>query len=232
MLQKLLQQFKIFTRENWWIYILLLISVGVVLYTGKGNIYEIIAIFFLNLTGAMCNMLMMSSYKDKKFIEGSIFIVSANVIYTFLSLYAWLHDGDLQYIFWQASFLLTGFKALFFYTYKIDLKYINFYTILLLNTAVMWALVFYVWLWSYAIIQSLWIALITLWLASLNDIQRYSFILLWNTLVVLGSFSILVTDYLQGSILWVTVAYSLLGLSICTYNYRILPEYLRRIKQF
>jgi len=89
-------------------------------------------------------MLMMSSYKDRKWIEGSIFIMMANVMYTSISLYAWLHDGDMQYIFWQASFLLTGLKALMLYNYKIDLKYINFGSILLLNLGVMYVLVEYV----------------------------------------------------------------------------------------
>jgi len=90
----------------------------------------------------MCNMLMMSSYKDKKFVEGSIFILTANFLYTFLSLYAWIFDGDMQYIFWQASFLLTGLKAFFYYSYNKDLKYINFWSILILNIVVMSLLIF------------------------------------------------------------------------------------------
>jgi len=230
MSQKLLKQFQIFSRENWWIYVLLLVAVVVVIYTGKWNIYEVIGIFFLNLSGAMCNILMMSSYKDKRFIEWSIFILTANTLYTFLSLYAWLHDWNLQYIFWQASFLLTGFKAFFLYTYKIDLKYINFLSILILNSIVMYTLVYFIWLWPAAIIQSFWIAGITLGLSLKNDIWRYFFILAWNSLVVLWTFSILVFDYLEWDILWVTVAYALLGLSICTYNYKILPIYISRIK--
>jgi len=230
MLQKLLQQFKIFSRENWWIYILLLCAVIVVLYTGKGNIYEIVIIFFINLSGAMCNMLMMSSYKDKKWREGSIFIMMANIMYTSISIYAWLHDGDMQYIFWQASFLLTWLKALMLYNYKIDLKYINFATILLLNIWVMYILIEYIGLSFAAIIQSIWIAAITLGLALQNDIKRYIFILIWNTLTLIGTSMLLVIDFHAGSILWITVAYALLGLSISSYNYRILPEYIRRIK--
>jgi len=148
MLQKLFKQFKIFSRENWWIYLLLLWAIGAVLYTGKGNVYEVILIFLLNLSGSMCNMLMMSSYKDKKFIEWSIFILTANFLYTFLSLYAWIFDGDMQYIFWQASFLLTGFKAFFYYSYNTDLKYINFWSILVLNTIVMSLLIFKIWIGS------------------------------------------------------------------------------------
>ena len=230
MLQKLLQQFRIFSRENWWIYVFLFIALTIVVYTGKGNIYEVCIIFFINLSGAMCNMLMMSSYKDKKWMEGSIFIMMANIIYTSISLYAWLHDGDMQYIFWQASFLLTWFKALMLYNYKIDLKYINFWTILLLNTWVMYILIRYIWLSWAAIIQSFWIAGITLWLALKNDITRYFFILVGNTLTLSGTSMLLITDFNSGSILWITVAYALLWLSICTYNYRILPTYISRFK--
>jgi len=231
MFQKLLQQFKTFSRENWWIYLLLVIALWVVVYTWKGNVYEVLFIFLFNLSGAMCNMLMMSSYKDKNFIEWSIFIITANTLYTFLSLYAWIYNGDMQYIYWQASFILTGIKAFMYYTYEKDLKYINFWSILCLNIVVMFLLVFQVWISWEAIIQSLGIAGITLGLSLTEDMKRYFYILAWNTLVVLWTFLILAQDYIGGEILGITVAYALLGLSICSYNYRILPEYLRRIKQ-
>jgi len=230
MLQKLFQQFQVFSRENWWIYLFLVIALGVVIYTGRWNVYEVILVFLVNLSWAMCNMLMMSSYKDKKFIEGSVFIMTANILYTSISLYAWLHDWDLQYIFWQASFLLTGFKALMLYNYKKELQYINFWTIFLLNTAVMYILVWHIWISLFATIQSLGIASITLGLALKHDIYMYFCILAGNTFVVLGTFCILISDFSAGSILWVTVAYALLWLSICTYNYRILPEYISRLK--
>ena len=230
MLQKLFLQLKQFSRENWWIYLLLALALFVVSYTWKWNIYEVFFVFLFNLLGALCNMLMMSSYKDKKFIEGSIFIVTANTLYTFLSLYAWIYSGELQYIFWQASFLLTWIKAFMYYSYGKNIKLINFYSILILNIFVLWALIFYVKISGEAIIQSLWIAGITLGLALTNDIKRYFYILAWNTLVVLWTFLILVQDYLGWEILGITVAYALLWLSICSYNYRILPEYIRRRK--
>jgi len=231
MIHKLLNQFKTFSRENWWIYLLLFLALATVLLTGKGNIYEVLVIFFINLSGAMCNMLMMSSYKDKKFVEGSIFIMTANILYTSISLYAWLHDGDMQYIFWQASFLLTWLKAFMLYTYKIDVKYINFFTILFLNMGVMYILVWNIQISGAAIIQSCWIAGITLWLALTNDTRRYFFLLVWNTLTTMWTCILLVTDFFSGNILWITIAYMLLGLSISVYNYKLLPVYISRLKQ-
>lgn len=230
MLQQLLLQFRTFSRENWWIYILLCIALVTVFYTWKGSLYEVVFIFFLNLSGALCNMLMMSSYKDKKFVEGSIFIVSANTLYTFLSLYAWIYNGDMQYIFWQASFTLTGFKALFHYTFHKSLDFINFKTILLLNIWVMYVLISHIWLTGAAIIQSLWIASITLGIVLMNDIKRYFWILFGNTMTTFWSFLLLFQDFARGEILGITVAYFILGLSISVYNYKILPEYIKRLK--
>lgn len=231
MLQQLLLQFKKFSRENWWIYLLLFFAVVVVIYTWKGNIYEVIGIFFLNLSWAMCNMLMMSSYKDKKFIEGSVFILIANILYTWLSLYAWLHDGNMQYIYWQTSFMLTGIKAFMFYTYNINIKYISFKSIFILNCFVMSLLIWQVEVSLLVIIQSVGIAGITLWLATQNDMKRYFYILAGNSFVVLWTSLILMGDFNEGKILGITVAYALLGLSILSYNYKILPIYISRLKK-
>lgn len=230
MLQKLLKQFNIFSSENWWIYILLAITVLLVFLTGKGNMLEIIVLFSINLCGAMFNMLMMSAYKNKHFSEGSVFIVIANMLYTGLSLYAWLHDGDMQYIFWQLSFLLVGFKAFALYTYDIHLKYINFYSIFILNILVMWLLVWYIGLSYFAIVQSSGIALITLGLALRNDELRYFLVTFWNFFVVAWSLCILWENYLSGNILWITVAYTLLWLSTFVYYLKLLPLYISRYK--
>lgn len=230
MLLKLLLQFQKFSRENWWIYILLLFTLTIVVLTGKGNIIEIVGIFLLNLTGAMCNMLMMSSYKDWKYKEGSTFILIANTLCTCIALYAWLHDGDIQYLFWQMSFILAGTQTFVFYNYAYKIKCINVCSIALLNVIVLYCLVYIVWVGIFALIQSFGLAILTVGLVVKNDIKRYFLIMIGNSCTVIGSLLILLDNYREGNILWVTVAYTLLGLSIAMYNYRILPEYISRIK--
>lgn len=230
MFKKLLEQFIIFSRENWWVYILLLSTLAIVVITWRWNIIEIVSIFILNLMAAMCNMLMMSSYKDKRFQEGSIFILLANLLYTCISLYAWIHDGDIQYIFWQASFILTWVQMFVFYNYNYTIKFINIYTIAFLNLVVLYSLIYIVGVEIFAIIQSFWLAILTLGLIVKNDTQRYFLILSWNNCTVIWSLLILISNYTDGNLLWVTVAYTLLGLSITMYYLKILPEYIVRIR--
>ncbi len=230
MLQKLLLQCRGFSQENWWIYILLSITIGVVIYSWKWNFVEIIILFVINLLWAMCNMLMMSSYKNKKFAEWSVFIVTANMLYTLLSLYAWIQNGDLQYLFWQFSFLLTWFKAYMLYTYNKDIQYINFITIFILNTFVILALIQYVWITMPVVFQSLGIFLITLGLALKHDTYRYFIILFWNIFVVGGTLFLLWENYISWNILWITVAYMLLWLSTLIYYFKLLPIYISRYK--
>ena len=230
MIQKLWLQFQVFSRENWWIYAILWLTISVVIYSGKWNFIEILILFFINLLWAMCNMLMMSSYNNKKFAEGSIFIVSANILYTFLSLYAWFENGDIQYLLWQTSFLLTGFKAYMLYSFNRDLGYINFLSIFLLNSCVLYTLVFYIWITFPVFIQCIWIFLITLWLSLVHDTQRYFVILMWNLWVVSGTLFLFIENYLFWSILGVTVAYMLLWLSTFVYYLKLLPAYIYRYK--
>lgn len=230
MLEKLILQFKVFSKENWWIYLLLAATIGVVMVTWKGNLLEIVILFSINLLGAICNMLMMSSYKNKQFSEGSIFILTANTLYTILSLYAWIHDGDMQYIFWQLSFLLTWIKVFLLYTYNKDISLINFKSIFVLNIWVMSILLFYIGMSVPVLIQSLWIFAITLGLALVNDTNRYFVIVFWNLLVVSGSILLLGENYFDGKIQWVTVAYMLLWLSTFVYYLKLFPLYISRLK--
>ena len=229
MLQKLLQEFIQFSKENWWVYILLCIALGVVVHTGKGNMIEVIGIFFLNITAATCNMLMMSSYKDKKFMEGSIFILSANILYTLISLYALLIDGDMQYIMWQISFLLTGLYAFFWYNYNYKLFFVHPISIFMLNSVIFYILITYFEVSLPVLIQSWWLFAITFGLSLLDNTRRFFAILVWNIFVVCGTSLILFENYSEWSILWVTIAYGLLSLSICSYNIRILPKYISRL---
>lgn len=230
MFQQLIVQFQKFSRENWWIYILLIFTILIVIFTGKGNLVEVLILFSINLCWAIFNMLMMSAYKDKKFSEWSVFILIANTLYTILSLYAWLHDGDMQYIFWQTSFLLTGIQAFMFYTHNINLKFINFYSIFILNSCVLLLLIEYIGVWIFVLIQSLGIALVTLWLSLRYDTYRYLLILTWNLFLVIWSLLIFSDNYASGNILGVTVAYTLLWLSTFVYYLKLLPTYLSRLK--
>lgn len=43
----LLQEIKVFSRENWWIYIIFFICISIIYYTNTGNIFEITIVFFL-----------------------------------------------------------------------------------------------------------------------------------------------------------------------------------------
>jgi hypothetical protein len=174
---------------------------------------------------------MMSSYKNKKFAEGSVFILIANTLYTGLSLYAWVQNGDIQYIFWQLSFFLTGLKAFMLYTCNKKWFFINFMSIFTLNSIVLLLLVLYVWITTPVFIQSLWIFLITLWLALTDDIHRYFLIISGNLFVVTGSMLLLGENYIEWNILWVTVAYTLLWLSTFVYYLKLFPLYISRFKK-
>jgi hypothetical protein len=231
MFQKLIQQFNVFSRENWWIYLLLLGTILIVLMTWKGNLLEIIILFSINLLWAMSNMLMMSSYKNKNFSEGSVFILIANILYTSLSIYAWIHDGDMQYIFWQLSFLLAGIKVFMLYNFARNLSLINMKSIFVLNIIVLSVLVFYIWITPPVFVQSLWIFAITLGLAITHDIYRYFLIVFGNFFIVAGSMLLLWENYLDGNILWVTVAYMLLWLSTLVYYLKLFPLYISRFKK-
>ena len=104
MLQKLIQQFKLFSRENWWIYAIFILALAIVFLTEKGQMWEVVLIFFLNMLGNLYVLLMQDSYKDSHFKRGAIFLMIGNILYGTIAIYSAVFNAEYQYLLWQIAF--------------------------------------------------------------------------------------------------------------------------------
>lgn len=225
MLLHLLQQFKVFSRVNWWIYILLSCIVVFVYFTSTWNAFEIFIFFLLNLLWALFMMMMQDSYKDYNFSIGSIFLLFANIIYWWISLYWFLVNNEVQYLLWQISFNLSWIQLLLKDVWWITIRWINFYTIFPLWIIIISILVLYYHISFYWLIQSLWFLSVSSWLVIANNIKRYYALFLWTFLIVSGSFIGIAANYLSWDILWITVGYWLLWTVTLIYYIQTFPKY-------
>ncbi len=231
MVGSLVAGFQKFSRENLWIYLLLAIAFIIVLVTGKGNLYEIVFLFTLNLIANLCAILMQDSYKNQDMGTGAVFLMIANTLYTLLALYGYFINGEPQYLLWQTSFILTGLKAVALYKFDTDIKWINPWSMWALNTLLLYISFFVLDIPWYGLIQSVGFCFVTIGLVMTNDIYRYFTILLGTTFLVTGNLLWIMSNYNSGYILWITLSYFLLVLSTFVFYLKLFFVYLERFKR-
>lgn len=230
MLESIAVEVQRFSKQNWWIYILLLLALGVVFVTGKGNLLEIIILFFLNLLWNLCTMMMQSLYKEKNFSLGSTFLLVANTIFTVVALYGFFGNNEWQYILWQIVFFLSWLKVFLLYNYDYDIKWVSPKHYIVYNSVLLFITYFILEIQGYGFIQAIGFAFITLWFTMTHDIHRYFTILIGIVFLTIGNISWIVDNYIAGYILGITVSYALLSLTTFSFYLKLLPTYISRLK--
>ena len=90
MLQQLLQQFRIFSRENWWVYVLLLLCLGLIFFTDTGNVVEIFLIFIVYVIAEICMMNMIVLREKKSYKIAALFQLIGISVFNILFMYHFL----------------------------------------------------------------------------------------------------------------------------------------------
>lgn len=232
MLQKIFHQFKVFSQENWWIYILLIISVLVIFFTEKGNIFEVLWIFSVNMTWNLFILSMQDSYKDWNYKIGASFLLLWNLMYFIIALYSWIFNQEYQYLLWQIWFQLTWIKAVLYYYKWYDIKWISTKTMLFLGLVLLSIVIKYLGLEMYQIIQSIGFAFVILGLVDILDERRFFLIFLGSICINIWSVLGLYNNFVAWNIYWITVSFTILGLITTFYYLKLLPVYLKRAKLF
>lgn len=236
-----LKELKNFSRSNWWIYALLIISLFIVYITWKGNMIEIIILFLANFLWNLFIMVMQANYTSKNNKIWAIYHVSATSIFTTISIYWLLVLDQSQYIIWQLTYILAALKAFTFYNFGKNIKFINAASIWIINVLLFilfinfaWKNIDVMWLFKitvnaelFTIIMALWFSFVTTWLVSTNDKLRYWFSLIWVVWIVWGSGIGLVLSYINWNIDWIALGYLILTLTVFIYYIKLLPKYLK-----
>jgi hypothetical protein len=230
MLQKLFLQFKVFSRENWWIYLIFLVSFSIILYTWKGNLYEVIGIFFLNVLGNIYMLLMQDSFKDSRFKTGVVFLFLWNILYFLLAIYSYFINWELQYLLWQIWFQLAWIKTFMFFYWNRDIRFLNFTFMVILSAILVYIWAIYLNISGYQFIQSVGFAFTVIGMSAISDMNRYILIFIWIIITTIWSILGLYINYLNGSIFWITISFAILSLSSSIFYVKLLPLYISRFK--
>lgn len=237
----LLEELKKFSKDNWWIYLLLSIALIIVYITWKGNLLEIIILFIANFLWNLFIMVMQANYTNNNNKVWAVYHVTATLVFTLISLYWLIVLNQSQYLIWQVAYLLSAFKAFTFYNFNKDIKLINAASLWFINILL---LVFFISfsnkdinLWFatinfsadyYAIIMWLGFSLVTTWLVSTNDVLRYWFNLFWVIGIVVWSWIWLYISYMAWNIDGVALGYFILTWTVLVFYTKLLKKYITK----
>lgn len=232
----LLKELKKFSYENYWIFIVFLLIIAFISYTNTGNIWEITALFFLNFLWNVFVMIMQYNYTHDQHKIGSLFHVLLTVVFTWLSLYWWVFNNEIQYLLWQLMYILAATKAFIFYNFHKNIKILNAGSFIFLNLVIFILFIHYfeffnnktLWEWYYAVLQWLGFAWVTTWLVSLNDSFRYYMSYIWAFLITVWSGISVYSSFQNQNVDWVALWFFLLTLIVVIYYTKLLPKYIKK----
>lgn len=236
----LINELKNFSKWNWWVYALLIIALIIVYITGKWNLIEIIILFLANFLWNLFIMVMQANYTAKNNKIWAIYHVSSVTVFTFLSLYSAIKLWQSQYIIWQFSYILAALKAFSFYNFWKDIKFLNAWSVWVLNVILISIFIYFAWrqinLWLFnlnfnvelwTILMALWFSFVTSWLVSINDKLRYWLNIIWVLGIVAWSWVLLILSYINWNIDWISLWYFILTSTVLVYYTKLLPKYLK-----
>lgn len=221
----LLNEIKKFSRDNWWIYIIFLICISIIYYTNTWNIFEITIIFFLHFLWDIFMMMMWDYYAQNEKKKWWIYQIFSMLVFTIISIYAFIFNWKLNYIISQILFWLSSFKA-YLDIKNISQKILNYKTIFFVWIIILVIYFYFELINSFGqILQIIWFIFFA-WFLSINDEKiKYFWSLFAIFLIFLSSGIETYNSFLISNIKWIDVSYTLLPLTVFVF-------YLRNIKKY
>lgn len=224
-----LKELNNFSKNNWWVYIILIICLWVVYKTGKWDLTEIIILFIANFFWNLFIMIMQDFYTAWKNKKGAINQLVSVTIFTTLAIYWLFSKGQFQYIIWQLMYILAALKTFWFFIFEKDLKLLNENSFLAINFLLFLVFVSFIPHDNFHILQALGFSLITSWLVSVKDKIRYWLNLFWIAALTFWSLWWVVVSYLTLELDWIALWFFLLTWTVFVFYIKILPNYLKKV---
>ncbi|MDD5769947.1 MAG: hypothetical protein PHE25_03185 [Candidatus Gracilibacteria bacterium] len=211
----LLKEIKLFSKSNWWVYIIFLICISIIWKTNTGNIFEITIIFLLHFLGDLFVMMMSDFYKNKDKRKGSIYQIFSGIIFNIIGIYALIFNAKPNYFISNIMFGFTSLKLYFEDIKQKKYKIFNYKNSIILGIFI-FIIFLYFGLLDYIgnFIQLLGFILFAIALILDNEKTKYFLSILALFLQVLGGGLNIYNSFLLANIVGVDVSFTLLPLTV------------------
>lgn len=218
-----------FSKQNWWVYLILWACLVLVYKTGSWNLLEIVSLFLIVFLWNLFIMIMQDYYTSWNNKSWAINQIISVTIFTLVSVYSYFSKGQYQYLIWQDMYILAAINTFAIFVFKKDLKKIfNEYSFLVINSILLFVFVMYIPHQNSSILQAIWFSLITSGLVSIRDGVRYWLNVLGIAFLTIGSMFGSINSYVSWSLNWIDLAYFLLTWTVFIFYLKLLPSYLKK----
>ena len=218
----LLKEIKIFSKQNWWIYIIFIICLFIIYKTDSWNLLEVSLVFLFHFIWDICVMMMWdynSKWKEKQALYAQIW---SFIIFWLIWIYAWISAWKWSYLVPQLVFIWPIIKW-----FNINLKWLN-YKFMIWVWALVLILYCYLWLISdiATLIQILWFIIFPIALILTNSKYKYFWSIFWIFLMFIGSWIMLYTGFIERNVIWTDLSYTLLPFTVFVYYLKLIKNYI------
>ena len=218
----ILKEIKLFSKQNWWIYILFIISLFIIYKTNSWSLIEVALVFMFHFFWDICVMMMWDFYSKKQEKKALYAQIWSFVIFWLIWIYAWITSDKWSYLVPQILFFWPIIKW-----FKPKFKWLN--SIFMLWVWII-VLILYYYLWLIhnitIFIQILWFIIFPISLIIENNKVRYFWSLLWIFLIFLGSSFMLYNWFNEWKIIWTDLSYTLLPFTVFIYYLKLIKNYI------
>ncbi len=218
----LLKEIKIFSKQNWWIYIIFIICLFIIYKTNSWSLLEVGLVFMFHFLWDMFVMMMWDYYakkEDKKALYSQIW---SFLIFGFIWIYAWIIDWKWSYLIPQLLFFWPIIKW-FYPKFKwLDYKFLTFIWILVFSFYYYLDLIVNIWVF----IQILWFIIFPISLILNNEKIRYFWNLVWIFFIFIWSAYLLYLWFLDKKVIWTDVSYTLLPFTVFIFYLKNFKKYI------
>ena len=222
-----LNEIKKFSKQNWWVYLFFFMCLIIIWYTEKWNILEVFLVFLAHFLWDLLMMMMWDYYSKKEFKNWAISQAIWNLIFWSIWIYAIFKSSEWQYFLPTIAFLMWAVKTYFLQVKWKNIKFLNVQSVILVNLVIFWVYLYF-WLFKefYSYIQFLGFATWSTGLIIQENKKRYLFYVLGTFLIALGSLIWIYFNYLNWNILWTSISYFLLPLTVVIFYLKNIKKYL------
>lgn len=209
------EEIKIFSKNNWWIYIIFMLCLAIIYKTNTWNIFEVCIVFMFHFLWDLFVMLMAHYFSIRDNKNWLIFQILNFVIFFSIAIYASITSWKFHYLLYQMAFILPSIKGYFLLFKNKNIKILNWKFSVIVNILIIFVS-YYLWLLKsfWLIMQIIWFSGFSIALILENEKNKYFLSLFWLFSMVIWSGFLVYTSFLSSSIKWVDVSYTLLPLTV------------------
>lgn len=214
----LIEEIKIFSKNNWWIYIIFVLCLGIIYKTNTWNIFEISTIFIFHFLWDLFVMMMVYYFWIKENKKWLLFQILNFFVFFSLWIYAWLTGWKRHYLLPDLAFILPSIKEYFLLFRQKVLKFLNWKLSIFINIIIFF-INYYIWMFSTLsnTIQIFWFSFFSIWLILISEKLKYFISMFWIFLITLWSFLSVYYSFLESDIKWIDISYALLPLTVLVF---------------